>query len=291
MHSRIRTRVARASVGFALVAGLATLAPLAEAARVAVISNRFAIETATDFSAKITGHSFTPIIPSSAPTLKDLTDNYDVILLFEDTTFAGAPAVGDLVAAFAKYGKTVVFGTFYDEDRSDAPSSPFTSHGWGQMETIDPNTTDGVGTPGAYRSLNVASMLPSPLTTGIHSLASAKWAGGNEAKPGTIVVATWDQKNARGNPDPAIAYRVTGAACVVHVAIAPDYPTVGIEGVDFTGDFYAVWKNAFDFASHQCVAAAPGVFIVPTLDSVALAALALLLAALGAVTLRRQRAR
>lgn len=290
MHSRIRARITRASVVFAL-AGLAGFAPQADAARVGVLSNKFAIETASDFSAKIPGHSFAPVVLGPVPTLSDLTDNFDVILLFEDTTFSNAPAVGDVVAAFAKSGRTVVLGTFYDEDRSDGPSAPFTPHGWGQMETIDPNTTDGVGTAYAPRTLNIATMVAHPLTAGVKSLASAKYAGGNDAKAGTLVVAAWDQKNARGNVDPAIAYRVTGLACVIHVAIAPDYPTVGVAGVDFTGDFYVVWKNAFDFAGHQCVAGAPGVIVIPALDSVSLAALALLLAALGAVALRRQRVR
>ena len=65
MHSRSRARVARASVAFALAAGLAAFASFAHAARVGVLSNRFAIETATDFSAKITGHSFTPVAATS----------------------------------------------------------------------------------------------------------------------------------------------------------------------------------------------------------------------------------
>ena len=45
-----------------------------------------------------------------------------------------------------------------------------------------------------------------PLTTGITSLTSAKFAGGNKAKPGTTVVAYWIQPNAQGSADPAISY-------------------------------------------------------------------------------------
>jgi hypothetical protein len=57
------------------------------------------------------------------------------------------------------------------------------------------------------------------------------------------VVATWAQKNAKGNPDPAVAYRISGAACVIHIAIAPDYPAVGVLNTDFGGDYYRLWRK------------------------------------------------
>ena len=67
-------------------------------------------------------------------------------------------------------------------------------------------------------------MVAHPLTAGVTALAATTgFAGGNQAKPGTTVVATWTQPNARGLPDPAIAYRITGAACVIQIGIAPDY--------------------------------------------------------------------
>jgi hypothetical protein len=121
-----------------------------------------------------------------------------------------------------------------------------------------------------------------PLTTGLTALSSAKFAGGNDAKPGTRVVAAWTQPNARGKVDPAIAYRVTGVACVIQVAIAPQYPTLGTAGVDYSGDFYRAWKNAFDFAATGCAAgpAANGAGI-PTLSDWGLALTALLVAAIG----------
>ena len=51
-----------------------------------------------------------------------------------------------------------------------------------------------------------------------------------ETEPGSVVAALWQQPNARGLPDPAIASRVTGPACVIHIAIAPNYPSVGVAG-------------------------------------------------------------
>jgi hypothetical protein len=55
---------------------------------------------------------------------------------------------------------------------------------------------------------------------------------------------------------PAIAYRITGAACVIHIGIAPQYgvvATYGTYGTDFSGDFYRVWTNAFGFGAARCV--------------------------------------
>ncbi|HSV20939.1 MAG TPA: hypothetical protein VLR71_21180, partial [Casimicrobiaceae bacterium] len=100
-------------------------------------------------------------------------------------------------------------------------------------------------------------------------------------------------KNAKGNPDPAVDYRITGAACVIHVAIAPDYPTVGTLNNDFGGDYYRLWRNAFDFASGHCVTGTANIppddlFAIPATSLPALAALALLLSALGVARLRRR---
>ncbi|HJU22569.1 MAG TPA: hypothetical protein VJ891_08675, partial [Casimicrobiaceae bacterium] len=173
---------------------------------------------------------------------------------------ANATAGGNIVAAFAEAGHAVVLGTFYDQDRSDATGGSTMPHGWGALETIDPNTTDGVGTPYAIRTLDPSSIVAHPLTVGVESLAALRgnpgpYAGGNQAKQGTTVVARWAQLNALGNPDPAIAYRQTGAACVIHIGIAPQYgvlPTFGTYGTDFSGNFYTAWKNAFDFAATSC---------------------------------------
>ncbi|MDE2209378.1 MAG: hypothetical protein KGJ99_06610 [Betaproteobacteria bacterium] len=237
------------------------VAASAHAARVAVLSNAFSSETAANFNATIPGDTFTGIdVSSSVPSLATLLANYDVILLFEDSTFANSPVVGNQVAAFANAGRAVVLGTFYDQDRSDATGGTIVPHGWGNLELIDPDTTDGVGTAYAVRTLNPASIVPSPLTQGVASLSAllgnpGPYAGGNQAKPGTIVVANWLQPNARGLPDPAIAFRVTGKACVIQIGIAAQYPvlaTYNVYGSAFGGDFYQVWKNAFDFGAAGC---------------------------------------
>lgn len=237
------------------------VAASAHAARVAVLSNAFASETAANFNSKIPGDTFTGIdVTTSVPSLNTLLANYDVVLLFEDSTFANSTAVGNQVAAFANAGRAVVLGTFYDQDRSDAIGGSIVPHGWGNLEQIDPNTTDGVGTAYMARTLNAATIVPSPLTQGVTSLSALRgnpgpYAGGNQAKPGTTVVATWTQPNARGLPDPAIAFRVTGHACVIQIGIAAQYPvlaTYNTLGTDFGGNFYQVWKNAFDFGAAGC---------------------------------------
>ena len=76
----------------------------------------------------------------------------------------------------------MVLGTFYDQDRSDGPPE-FTPHGWGELEHIDPNTTDGVGTRYAPRTLG--SSIVSASADGRRHVAvrAAKFAGGNQAKP------------------------------------------------------------------------------------------------------------
>jgi hypothetical protein len=257
MQTRLRhlTRAALLSAGV-----LALTALDAHAARIGVLSNKYAAETAADLAAKIPQHLFAPVdLGAGAPSLDSLLNQFDAVLLFEDGTFAQAPAVGTTVARFAGAGRAVVLGTFYDQDRSDALGSPdITPHGWGELEAIDPSTTDGIGTAYAPRTLGPVG--PHPLTAGVTALASAKFAGGNQAKPGTIVVAQWQQKNHLGEPDPAIAYRLTGPACVIQIGIAPHYPVVGVPGRDFGGDFYRVFSNAFDFAAQHCPTAAPGDF-------------------------------
>jgi hypothetical protein len=256
----MQTNVRRARRGAVLLLAAAlALAPAAAlGARIGVLSNKFAKETAQDFASHIPQHTFVAVdVGGGPPPVAQLLERFDAIVLFEDGTFVRAPVVGDAVAAYAKSGRAVVLGTFYDQERSDG-SPDFAPHGWGDLETLDPNTTDGVGTSYAPRTLG--AIVPHPLTTGVNVLNAVKFAGGNQAKPGTIVVASWAQKNARGQPDPAIAYRLTGPSCVIHIAIAPDYPTVATSRSDFGGDFYRVWSNAFDFAASGCDAVIPGDF-------------------------------
>ena len=293
MQTRSR-RPFRSALLLLTAASLALAATSVSAARIGVLSNKYASETANDFGARMPAHSFTPVeIGSSVPTLESLTSRFDALLLFEDGTFLSAPQLGSVVAAYARSGHAVVLGTFYDQDRTDGPPD-FTPHGWGELESLDPNTTDGVGTAYAVRTLGTT--VPHPLTAGVTTLSATKFAGGNSAKPSTIVVATWAQKNAKGQPDPAIAYRISGNACVVHIAIAPNYPTVGAVNTDFGGDFYRVWRNAFDFAGGHCVTGtgqlpAQDAFSIPTTSPVVLALIALLLAACAAPRLARARRR
>jgi hypothetical protein len=272
---------------------LAGMAGSAEAARVGVLSNRYAAQAAADLGSRLAGHTFTGVDVSVAtPTLASLTAAYDVLLVFADQNFSTAPAVGDVAAGFANAGHAVVLGTFYDQQRSDAGGS-----GWGALETLDPNTTDGLAVPtpgGQSRTLDTATLVNHPLTGQVASLYGTQWAGGNEAKPGTVVVAHWQQPNARGKPDPAIAFRVTGTACVIQLGIAPHYASLGTLNVNFGGDFYRAWQNAFDFAADGCgrgALAGDATRPVPTLSEVALAALALALAGLAFVERRRLAAR
>ena len=279
----------------AIILGYALATP-AFAARVAVLSNNFSAETAADFNAKIPGHTFTGVdVSASVPALSTLLANYDVILLFEDTVFVNAPAVGNRVAEFANSGRTVVLGTFYDQDRSDATGSTTIPHGWGALETLDPDTTDGVGTAYAVRTLDPNGIVRHALTRGVSSLSALRgspgpYAGGNQAKPGSIVVAAWAQHNVRNTVDPAIAYRQTGPACVIQIGIAPHYgvvPTFHTYGTDFAGDFYRVWQNAFSFGANNC---SPLPAPAPTLSQWALLALAVATVLAATPALRRRRA-
>jgi len=286
-------RALAARVLIAVAAAVAVAAP-ASAARIGILTNKYATQTADDFNARLSGHTFTAVDTSlSIPTLASLTSAYDAILVFEDTRYGNAPAVGNVAAAFANSGRAVVIGAFYDQDRSDSPAAN-SPNGWGALEQIDPNTTDGTGTPYAPRTLDVATMAVHPLTAGLKSLTSAKFAGGNQPKVGTTVVAWWKQPNALGKPDPAIAYRITGAACVIQVAIAPNYPSTPDGATGYSGDFHRTWQNAFDFAAKGCIAstaeaAPPEAAAIPTLSPLGLA-LTVLLVGAGAA-LRRRRAR
>ncbi len=272
----------RLSIAVALIG----FAGPAAAARVGVLSNKYFAEAATSFTANLTGHTFTAVdVSVSTPTLAALNASYDVVLLFEDGVFANSTNIGTVIAQYANAGHPVIVATFYDQDRSDAANPAVQpAHGWGVLETLDPNTTDGIGVPtdaagvpNATRTLNPASIVAHPLTQGLTTLFSQAYAGGNQAKPGTAVLANWSQPNARGLPDPVVSLRMTGRACVIGVGIVPHYAALGTSGTNFGGDYYRLWQNAFNFAGANC-----GVIpIVPTLGEGGLVLLALLLAALA----------
>jgi hypothetical protein len=264
----------------------------AVAARVGILSNSHADFVANDFAAHVPGHTFTAVdVSGGPPSVTTLTESFDEILLFEDGLFTAAPDVGNAVYEYAMAGHPVVLATFYDQDRSDRAGLALpTPHGWGQLESIDPNTTDTLGAASSARALDPASIVLSPLTTNVHTLFANKgYAAGNQAKPDTVVVARWLQPNANDQPDPAISYRVGNPQCVMQVAIAPDYALYGAFGTDFGGDYYQVWKNAFDFGASNCGRG----FIVPALGTGGLAALGamiVLVASMPALS-RRRRAR
>ncbi len=233
----------------------------AYSADIAILSNDYFAGAAADFTANIPGHTFTGIdVSTVTPSLAQLSA-YDAVLLFEDGTFGNAVNVGNVVEQYANTGSAVILGTFYNQDRSDSCCGG----DWGALETIDPNTSDGVGTSYDGDTLDAGSIVPHALTTGVTSLWTGLtgFSGGNEAKAGTTVLALWSNLNDRGNPDPAIAYRVTGPACVIHIGIAPHYEVIEDFGVEFGGDFYQAWTNAFDFAAGGC-GSAPSVS-VPTM--------------------------
>ncbi len=259
----------------------------AEAARVAVLSNKNADFVASDFAAHVPGHQFTAIdVSGGPPALATLLASYDEILLFEDGLFQQAPAVGNVVFDFAQAGRPVVVATFYEQDRSDRAGLALpTPHGWGQLESIDPNTSDTIGAAATPRSLDPASIVVHPLTAGVASLATnvGGYAGGNQAKPGTTVLANWAQPNANNQPDPAIALRL-GNTCVMAVGIAPDIGAYSGLGVSVSGDFYQMWRNVFDFGGGNCGKG----WAVPALSEAMLAAAGLLLACFAAWSLRRR---
>jgi hypothetical protein len=81
---------------------------------------------------------------------------------------------------------------------------------------------------------------------------------------------------------------VTGAACVIQIGIAPDYAVgVGTGYGNFTGDFYQVWSNAFNFAANSCGASGSKRISIPALSDGGLALSALLIVALAFSQRRR----
>jgi len=272
----------------ALIVVLVSLVSVpAYAANIAVISNRYYDEVVTDFNARYTNHTFTGIDATGTLTLGDLAA-FDAVLLFEDGKFTNAPNIGDVVAAFANTGRAVVLATFYNQDRSDVLCCG-TPNGWGDLEAIDPNVSDTEGTSYDGDTLDVGSIVLHPLTVGVTDLwsGSTGYSGGNQAKPGSVVLALWSNDNYLGNPDPAIAYRITGNACVTHIGIIPHYGVLETFGDQFGGDYYQLWSNAMDWAASGCSGQVQ-IKSVPAANSWALLALLLGLALAGGYVLVRR---
>ena len=228
----------------------------AYAARVGVLSNKYATETAADFNARIPTHVFTGDRHLRGRPDAAVADQnaFDVILVFEDSTYGNATAVGNVAAAFANTGRAVVIGAFYDQDRSDGPpvNSP---HGWGALEQIDPNTTDGTGTPYAPRTLDTATMLAHPLTDGHHVAHERQVRGRQPGQAGHHGRRLLGPAECAGQRRPRD--RLPHHRRRVRDPCSPSRRTIrslGVAGTDFSGDFHRAWKNAFDFGADRCVA-------------------------------------
>jgi hypothetical protein len=134
--------------------------------------------------------------------------------------------------------------------------------------------------------LRRASVSYRPQTAGVTSLYSdggTGYSGGNQAKPGTFVLALWTNDNALGNTDPAIAYRITGNACVTQIGIIPHYDIIGDFDDDFGGDYFQLWGNAMDWVASGCSGSVSTIdpVPVPSMNSWALMVLFLSLLLIG----------
>jgi hypothetical protein len=184
-------------------------------------------------------------VGSQTPSVA-LLSQYDVVLLYEDGSFANAPNVGDSVGAYVAAGGNVVLGTFYWQDRSD--NTQYNAHGWGLLETLDPFTAP-YGSEYRPDSLDVTSIVAHPITVGVSRLVVDQYHGGVAAKTGTTVLARWSdacQACTAGVNDPAVGYRIgSSGQRIVGISVAPHYPAVG----GYSGDFYQLWGNALRWAA------------------------------------------
>ena len=99
-------------------------------------------------------------------------------------------------------------------------------------------------------------------------------------------------ERARPRPIPPSRTASPAPACVIHVAIAPNYPAIGVAGYRLHRRLPSGWRNAFDFAAAACIAnssdaSGPDPFGDP--DAVAVGiALTILLVGAGAASRRRR---
>ncbi len=143
MNPTFRRALACAAFTFA-----AAQAADADAARVGVLSNKYFAETAADFNANVGGHTFTGIdvsaaTPTLAVTYRELRRPAAVrgrhVCERAERRKRGCGVRGDRPASRAGRRSTTRIAA-----TARATTIP---HGWGTLETIDPNTTDGIATP------------------------------------------------------------------------------------------------------------------------------------------------
>jgi len=208
-----------------------------------VISNQYAPGCAADLQSNTNGITFDSWNANTTPSLSFLR-GYDVVLLLEDGTFPNAPNIGNVVYNYVVGGGNLVIGTFYEQDRSDSGGN-----GWGNLETIDPFTTDTVGCKYAADSMDPTTIVSHPIMHGVSSLWMTSYGGGNSPKPGTTVLAYWTNPNFLGQPDPLVGFKFVDSSRLVHISIIPHYGAIRTYGVDFGGDFYTLWENAIKWAA------------------------------------------
>lgn len=242
----------RALLSAATLALILTPAATARAAKVLVLANNGDASVAAEFTAKTVGHVYTAFNANVTPTLDQL-NQHDAVLLFENGHFGNAKNVGDAVAAYYNQGgKCVVIGTFYWQDRTGNPNYPG-QPGWGALEAVDVFLATPGGSEYAPDSLDPNSIVPHPITANLKALSASSYRGGVEAKPGTTVLAKWLTPNKLNTADPLIGIREDpNGGKFVGISVFPDYEGVGNYGVDFNGDFYPLWQDAFTWCASPC---------------------------------------
>lgn len=165
---------------------------------------------------------------NSPPGLSVLSQ-YDVVLLFANGLFNQSVTLGDEIADYVQLGGNVITATFYWQNRSD---SGLGSPGWGALEAIDPFSS-GTGQTYQAATLNLASRVTHPLTTGLTTLTSTGFRGGVAAKTATTVVARWSDNS------PLIGYQtLPQGSRMVAISLFP------ASGAAATGDVTTLWRNA-----------------------------------------------
>ena len=126
---------------------------------------------------------------------------------------------------------TLVIGTFYWQDRSD--NTKYHSNGWGNLETIDPFTSDTRGCEYNRDEMDPTSVVPHSITDEVSSLWANSYRGGVSVttKPETTVLAYWKTTNYLGELDPLVGYKtLEGSQRLVAISVIPHYEVVGTYG-------------------------------------------------------------